>query len=195
MPKLTKFFWRRTFRFASIVVVAVGLTLGGYLGYLQWSGNFHTVVEGQLYRSAQPSASQIADYVQRYGIKTIINLRGQNEQADWYNAEIAMAKQVGIRHVDFRMSARRIVTRESADNLITIMKNAPKPILIHCQAGADRSGIVAAIYSKAIAGVAKETAEKQLSIFFGHVGIPYLSSTFAMDQSWEMLEKQLKTDG
>lgn len=94
-----------------------------------------------------------------------------------------------------RMSARRIVTRESADNLIEIMKNAPNPIPIHCQAGADRSGIVAAIYSKAIAGVAKETAEKQLSIFFGHVGIPYLSSTFATDQSWEMLEKELKTDG
>lgn len=195
MPKLLKNYWRSTLRFALITSVAATAALGGYIGYLQWSGNFHTVVEGQLYRSAQPSAPQIADYVRRYGIKTIINLRGQNDQAEWYNAEIAMAKQVGIQHIDFRMSARRIVTRESADNLIEIMKNAPKPILIHCQAGADRSGIVAAIYSKAIAGVGGAAAEKQLSIFFGHVGIPYLSSTFAMDQSWEMLEKELTTDG
>lgn len=35
----------------------------------------------------------------------------------------------------------------------------------------------------------EETAEKQLSIRFGHVGIPFLSPAFAMDESWEALEE------
>jgi hypothetical protein len=34
----------------------------------------------------------------------------------------------------------------------------------------------------------EETAEGQLSIYFGHIGIPYLSSAYAMDESWEILE-------
>jgi protein tyrosine/serine phosphatase len=74
------------------------------------------------------------------------------------------------------------------------MRDAPKPILIHCQAGADRTGLVSVLYLQQIAGIDEETAEEQLSVRFGHIGIPYLSSTFAMDRSWENLEKVFGLD-
>ena len=83
------------------------------------------------------------------------------------------------------------MTSKVADQLLDIMKNAPKPILIHCKAGADRSGIVSAIYGRAVAGWSEESAERQLSVYFGHIGIPYLSSTYALDESWEKLEHHL----
>ena len=59
---------------------------------LQLGGNFHTVVPGELYRSAQPTAAMIAEYQQNYGIKTIVNLRGENIGSGWYDAEVAEAR-------------------------------------------------------------------------------------------------------
>lgn len=180
---------------SGLALIATALSVGGYLSFLQLSGNFHTVIPGEFYRSAQPSASQLENYVDRYGIKTVINLRGPDDKAAWYSEEIAAAKHLGIKHVDFKMSSSAMVTHDLAEQLVEVMKSAPKPILIHCKAGADRSGIVSAIYSHEIAGVDQDKAERQLSIFFGHVGIPYLSPTFAMDESWEKLERHFDSKG
>ena len=77
---------------------------------------------GALYRSARPTTFDIARYQKTYGIKTIINLRGENRGSPWYDAEFAKAKQLGITHVDFRMSARRELTQEEAANLIGISR-------------------------------------------------------------------------
>ncbi|MFD2031462.1 tyrosine-protein phosphatase [Ancylobacter dichloromethanicus] len=59
------------------------------------------------------------------------------------------------------------------------MKDAKKPILIHCQAGADRSGLASALYLAAIKkNSAEAEAEAQLSIRYGHFFLcPSLLST------------------
>ena len=186
---------RKLLKNAAIALAIGGAGIGGYIGFLQLTGNFHTVIAGEFYRSAQPSAQQLEKYVAEHGIKTIINLRGASDSATWYREEVATAKALGIRHIDFKMSSSETVTGEVADQLLDIMKSAPKPILIHCKAGADRSGIVSAIYSRGIAGWNEETAEQQLSVYFGHIGIPYLSSTYALDESWEKLETHLEQRG
>ena len=62
-----------------------------------------------------------------------------------------------------------------------LLRSAPKPVLIHCQSGADRSGLVAALYEYTIAARPLEEAQEQLSLLFGH--FPYLwSRTGAMDE-------------
>lgn len=33
-----------------------------------------------------------------------------------------------------------------------------------------------------------ETAEGQISLYFGHFSIPYLSQAYPMDETWEKLE-------
>ena len=182
-------FRRKWLRNGAAAIGMTALGLGAYLGFLQLSGNFHTVIAGELYRSAQPTASQIENYAQNYGIRTIVNLRGASANADWYNDEISTARRLGIRHIDFRMVASRGLTAEQADQLVALLKDAPKPILIHCQAGADRTGLVSVIYSQRIAGISTEKAEQQLSLYFGHVGLPLVSKTYAMDRTWEMLER------
>ncbi|YCI06111.1 tyrosine-protein phosphatase (plasmid) [Ensifer sp. D2-11] len=169
---------------------AAALIFGGYLGALQLTGNFHEVLPGQLYRSAQPSAADIAGYARHFGIKTIVNLRGQSKEA-WYRQEVGAANRAGIAHFDFRLSASKRVSPHQARHLIALLHHAPKPILIHCQAGADRTGLAAVLYLKQIAGIDEETSERQLSARYGHIGIPYISAAFAMDESWEELETVL----
>jgi len=181
----------RVLRRSVLAILIAALGSGGYLGYLQLSGNVHTVAAGELYRSAQPSAPQITEYATRYGIRTIVNLRGENAGRPWYDSEVAASANLGISHIDFRMSARRELTQEQAERLLAILEAAEKPLLIHCRTGADRSGLAAALYLVAIAKQGEGTAGDQLSIRYGHVGLPHLSSAFAMDRSWEKLERWL----
>lgn len=182
-------FLTKAFRSFALVCLVVFLSCGAYLGYLRLSGNFHEVIPGEFYRSAQPSAADITDYAKRYGIKTIVNLRGPSP-SPWYEQELATSKQLGIEHVDFRMSAGRDLTIDKAEQLIALLKSAPKPILIHCEGGADRSGLASVLYMQQIAGVQEEKAEQQLwPVLYGHVGIPYVTKAYAMDRSWLEFEK------
>jgi protein tyrosine/serine phosphatase len=133
---------------------------------------------------------QIADYVKRYGIKTVINLRGDNTGASWYDTEIDETRRLNVAHVDFRMSARRELTAPEAANLIALMKKAEKPVLIHCQGGADRSGLASAIYLAAVKGSDETTAENELSIRFGHFSLPFIAE-YAMNRAFKALAPSL----
>jgi protein tyrosine/serine phosphatase len=178
---------RGFFLYGVLPVVAI---IGGFYGYLVETTNFHPVIAGELYRSSQPSASTIARLQKEYGIKTIINLRGDNSGHGWYDAEIAETKQLDINHIDFRMSSRHELTQAQAAQLVQLMRDAPKPLLIHCQAGADRTGLATALYLAAIGKTSEQVAESQMSIYYGHIGLP-MSAAYPMDETFEKLEPWL----
>lgn len=174
---------RSLIRLTLLLLVVTGL----YLGYLQLSTNVHAVVDGQVYRSAQPSPAKLGELVKEYGIKSVLNLRGDSSGERWYDNEIAAAKGLNVQHIDFRMSATKELSIEEGRQLMAIMAAAPKPMLIHCKAGADRTGLASAIY---VAGVAKEgemAAESQISLTYGHLSLFFIGA-YAMDRTFERLE-------
>jgi protein tyrosine phosphatase (PTP) superfamily phosphohydrolase (DUF442 family) len=172
----------------SLALVALALAMGAvslaaYCAVIVYEGNFHTVAAGVLYRSAQLDDAELKTVVHRYGIKSILNLRGANAGSPWYDREVAESRALGLVHYDYGLSARRFVTRHQIADILAILRGAPKPLLIHCMSGADRSGLVAALYRYALAGASAEDADRQLSIVYGH--FPYLTSrTGAMDASF-----------
>ena len=171
-------------------VLAVTLGAGGYLGALQLTGNFHEVIPGVYYRSAQLSGSQFDSYLKRYGIKTVINLRGPHPGEDWYDAEVAAARSNDALHIDLALSARHDLTEDQSKQLLAILKDAAQPVLVHCQGGADRTGLASVMYLQQVAGVPEEKAERQLSVVYGHIGLPFLR-VYAMDRSWGRFEKEI----
>ena len=180
-----------TLRRFGLTILVVLLLVGVYLATLQFIGNFHTVITGELYRSGQPNAAAIEDYSRRYGLRTIVNLRGAKPGKPWYDNEVATARRLGITHIDFAMSSRRELKQAEAARLLAMLESAPKPILIHCEAGADRTSLVSALYLAHAAKADEESAEGQISLFFGHIGLPLLSPTYAIDRTWEKLEPWL----
>jgi protein tyrosine/serine phosphatase len=171
--------------------MSVALGTGGlHLGILHLGDNFHAVVPGQLYRSAQPTPELIDDYQKEYGIRTVINLRGENVGSDWYDAELAATSRLGIKFVNFRMSAKRELTQDRFTELMAVLREAEKPILVHCMSGSDRSGLVSALYLAAVAKVGEEQADSQISFRYGHIPLRF-SPPYAMQRSFEALKPVL----
>ncbi len=171
------------------LILASAMT-GVYLLGIQLFGNFGTVIAGELYRSNQPTADELEAYVKAEGIRSIINLRGGNMASAWYAEEMASARELKLAHYDFPMSDHEELSPERAKQLIALMEKAEKPLLIHCKAGADRTGLAAALYLAKIAKAGEEAAEAEISIRYGHVSLP-LSPSFAMDRTFENLEPWL----
>lgn len=160
----------------------------GHLAYLHSTGNYHTVLADEVYRAAQVSAAQIAEHESQDGIRSILNLRGAFPGEAWYVEERSASAALGIVHADFRMSASAQISPDEAAALIALMREMPKPLLIHCRHGSDRTGLAAALYLAAIAGKAEAEAEGQLSLRYGHFAVPYLSDAYPMDETWERME-------
>jgi protein tyrosine phosphatase (PTP) superfamily phosphohydrolase (DUF442 family) len=172
-------------RLAASVAMAFGLVLvasAGFYVYLKVSGNIHPVEVGIVYRSGQLTGGELEQTIAAHGIRTVLNLRGANPGQSWYDDELAATAARGAAHYDYRLSARRPVTAAQAEEILQLIRNAPKPILVHCKTGADRTGLVSALYQLS-RGVPAREAERELSLRFGH--FPWLGSrSVAMDNSF-----------
>ncbi len=167
----------------AIFFVLIALLITARIIYLNEQGNFHVVTKNELYRGAQMDNDELSYYLNKYHIKSVLNLRGKSPDAQWYKDEIKISKKYGVRHYDYGLSASHILSIKRMKKIVALLKKLPKPILIHCKAGADRSGLVAALWLYKIKHYSFKKSFEQLSVLFGH--FPYLGSpTVAMDKSF-----------
>ncbi len=168
------------------------VVLFGGIGYLWWSQqpNFHTVIPTQVYRSAQPTADQLRLYKEKYGIKTVVNLRGTWAGKDWYDAEHQIGDDIGMDVVDINLINHQIPPIAELRKLIDTLDNAPRPILLHCRGGADRTALASAI-ARFLAGDSIKEAKKEYSILCGHTGLAHgshLPNLFDLYTDWLVKE-------
>jgi protein tyrosine/serine phosphatase len=173
-------------RSIKIGIVAAGLiagSCGAYWGAIQYQGNFHTVTEGAFYRSAQLSKDELQSAIREHKIRSVLNLRGAHPGLAWYDEELAVSQALGVAHYDYSLSAHRFVTRQQIGEVLGIVRDAPKPLLVHCKSGADRTGLISALYRLAGERESADQADRELSLVYGH--FPYLMSrSKAMDDSF-----------
>lgn len=150
--------------------------------------NFHEVDPGNFYRSAQLYPWEIEEYVAEHGIKTVINLRGARPGSNWYDRETAVLEKLGAQQIDISMSASRIPHRADLLRLLEAYENAPRPILIHCRVGADRTGEAAALYQMLYMGKTKEEALKMLSFKYGHMEFVFPAKRYFIKEVWQGLD-------
>jgi protein tyrosine/serine phosphatase len=130
--------------------------------------NFYPVEKNVFYRSQQLPPDVLDYYLKTYKIKTLINLRGDDNQALWWQDEQDVAKKNNTHYITIMMSAVYLTRKEDLLTLLDIFDHAPRPMLVHCVGGADRTGEVSALW--VLDQQKKSTADalEQLSIKYGH---------------------------
>lgn len=114
----------------------------------------------ELYRSGQPGSDGFKA-LEKLGLKSVLNLREYHSDAD-------EAEHTGLRLYRMKLAAGK-VTREELMDCLLVISNAPKPILVHCWHGSDRTGIVCAAYRIVMQGWTPEKAlEELMDERFGH---------------------------
>ncbi|MGI4954391.1 MAG: hypothetical protein ACRYGM_21515 [Janthinobacterium lividum] len=132
---------------------------------LVWT-NFAPVLPGRLYRSNHPTPGQLAAAKRRYGLTTLVNLRGRR-----FCGSDALSRQaadrLGLRHVDMAFESRGAPHRERILRFHEIYRSLTGPALMHCKSGADRAGLASGLAIMFEGGTAAQ-ALAQLSWRFGH---------------------------
>jgi len=144
---------------------AAAVILAGVL-YIAWGQahfNFGEVQHGRIYRSGQMPASALARAIRNFKIKTVLNLRGSNKDA-WYSAERKSTLNAGATQIDIAMSSCIWMSRAQIRTVLQTLDTAEYPILIHCQWGAERTGLVSAFAELLRPGSTLGDARAQFSL-------------------------------
>jgi len=154
-------FWGRFLAYVDMLLVDHGFIRVIY-------NNLHAL-PGGLYRCSQPSPGQIRKYHRKYGIKTIVNLRGADDTRR-YAIEAKVCQELGIALIDFKgIMSRSAPYVEVLQNAHTLFDEMAYPALIHCKSGADRAGFAAALYRMFRLGEPVALAKHELAWYYGHL--------------------------
>jgi protein tyrosine phosphatase (PTP) superfamily phosphohydrolase (DUF442 family) len=129
--------------------------------------NFYKVSD-DLYRSAQPMSAEAMQNLEtsKLRIRTVVDLR-------WYQSNPDKIGGTGLLYEHIPMIGWPLFPKEEqVIKFLRIVNDKQKtPILVHCQHGADRAGVMCAVYRIAVQGWTKEKAlEEMIEGGFGFHG-------------------------
>jgi protein tyrosine/serine phosphatase len=110
-------------------------------------------VSPDIYRSAQPEAAGMRS-AEALGIRTVLSLRATN--ADPEPAEGTHLRLERVPTDTWNINDQHVIAA------LRLINTAPKPILVHCRHGADRTGLVIAMYRLVFLGWSKAEAKGEL---------------------------------
>lgn len=119
--------------------------------------NFHKV-NAQLYRGAQPGLGAMKE-IAALGIKTVINLRGEDERT---RVEEVEAGAAGLRYFSVPLPGFRRPKDVQVEKILALIGDSQNwPVFVHCRHGQDRTGIIIAAYRISQDGWSAEQAKKE----------------------------------
>lgn len=129
--------------------------------------NTRTRISDEMWRSSQPLPYQI-NAAARLGIRTIVNLRGPGDNS-FYRFGEEYSQRNGITLINFVVLSRAAPLPQTVLEAKTMFQTLEYPALMHCKSGADRAGLMSALYLHFRKGVPVAEAKRQLTLRFGHV--------------------------
>jgi protein-tyrosine phosphatase len=143
---------RHKWVFVAVPAIVIGLAIWAWFGVIRYHvipKRFGIVVPGHIYRSGQISAPLIKKILIKYNIRVIIDLTSADPNDRDKQAEKKAAAELNIKVLRFPMSGNGTGDINDYASAIAAIANTEKqnlPVLVHCAAGAMRTGGVIATY-------------------------------------------------
>ena len=104
--------------------------------------NFHKIND-MVYRGAQPKSGGL-ELLKQLGVKTVVNLRDDDARA---KQEELGAHVAGLQYFNFPFERWGRPQDKDMEQVLSVINNpANQPVFVYCQHGADRTGVVIAVY-------------------------------------------------
>lgn len=168
------------------------LALGIHVYHILLGSNFHTVISGEVYRSAQLSAAALERFIRAKGIRTVINLRGVCDPEPWYLDQGRVTHRHNVSQEDLGFSSGRLPSSIALRQLLEVLDRCDYPILFHCHKGADRTGMASALALLLRTETPLQQAREQLGFRFGHLP---LGRTANIDRFFDLYQEWLTAKG
>jgi protein tyrosine/serine phosphatase len=97
----------------------------------------------------------------------VVNLRG-GESDERVQGELAAVAELKLDYYDIHLANTHLPSAEDLRELVRVLETARRPMLFHCKAGADRTGVAAVMARMALAGDDYRAATRQLSPYYLH---------------------------
>ena len=136
-------------------------------GFLRLSWHNRHEIKPGVWRANQPAPWDVAAAA-KLGVKTIINLRGPRHDGGW-RLEKEACDKYGITLVDVTVRSRDVPTAETIRNINDLFQSVQPPFLMHCKSGADRAGLMSALYLLLAEKTSLDEALDMLSLRYLHV--------------------------
>lgn len=127
--------------------------------------NLHAVGE-KGWRAAQPAPHHFRR-LKRRGVRTVVNLRGGRAFGS-YPLEIEACRREGLIYREVLLRSRDAPTVATLEEVAALFETLEYPAVFHCKSGADRSGLMSALYLMLVDGLRPSEAKRALSLRYGH---------------------------
>jgi len=161
---------RRWIVACSILVLGTVAAISHAVSRHQTLYHFDTVNPGKLYRSGTLSRKGLEKAHTLTGFKTIINFRTEEETKEgfWYAEEQAFAREQGVQLVNLPMLPEVPPNADQIRQFLSVVTNPERlPVLIHCEMGVIRTGMMVAVYRVSVLKEPNSTVLAELPMF-GH---------------------------
>lgn len=106
---------------------------------------FGTVVEGRLYRSGEITPHELEYLAREYGLRTVLSLLKHSMPESI--PERQTARRLGLRWVNVPLPGNGASTPAERDKIKSVLfDHDAAPLLVHCAAGVNRTGLAVGLY-------------------------------------------------
>ncbi len=165
---------RRSRALPVIIVIAVAAALAGAWFYRYavrdnlFPRNFGVVEEGKVYRSGRLTAGALASVVEKHRIRTIVDLGAWEAGSEDDRREQRSAEALGIERYRFELVGDGTGNPNYYVSTLRLLTDpAKQPVLVHCGAGSERTGVAVILYRGVTRGTPIEEAYEEAK-GYGH---------------------------
>lgn len=156
----------------SLILLIVVVLAGKYFYDIHLNYNFKTITDNKVYKSGVIPPNELKDYISKYNIKSVVDLRYPGTDDLINNPEIpeeltaekeAIEKIANVNY--YNLGTDQVPEQATVDKFLKVMDDSSNyPVLIHCYHGSGRAQLFSALYRMEYENMSNEDARSKTRV-------------------------------